>query len=137
MADLLAAGIWLNAPAGSDATAASPAGTGGHRQEHEHGLDNVDALCAELDWARLGHDLAVAEAEQGWQLAALVEHIDDVRGPQQLMRPSHAPGLHYMGAIPCIHPAVPGSSCAARRRQVNTHVFRLVSSMPHARRNAR
>ncbi|MFJ9641425.1 helix-turn-helix domain-containing protein [Streptomyces sp. NPDC101178] len=37
--DLLAPGFRLNAPAGPDATAASPAGTGDQHQEHQHGLD--------------------------------------------------------------------------------------------------
>lgn len=52
MDDLLAAGFRLNAPAGPDPTAASPAGTGGHHQEHQHGLDDVDALRAESAAAR-------------------------------------------------------------------------------------
>ncbi|MCX4657563.1 hypothetical protein AB0N56_36525 [Streptomyces microflavus] len=47
MDDLLAAGFRLNAPAGPDSTAASPAGAGGHHQEHQHGLDDVDALRVE------------------------------------------------------------------------------------------
>lgn len=61
MDDLLAAGFRLNAPAGPDATAASLAGTGGHRQDHDQG-DDVVALRRELAAARHGRQLAAPRA---------------------------------------------------------------------------
>ncbi|MCD9901195.1 helix-turn-helix domain-containing protein [Streptomyces sp. MT29] len=67
--DLLAAGFRLNAPAGPDATAASPAATGGHTRSSSTAQDDVGALRAELDRVRAEHVLAVAEAEHGRRLA--------------------------------------------------------------------
>ncbi|WP_031058650.1 helix-turn-helix transcriptional regulator [Streptomyces sp. NRRL F-5702] len=98
--DLLAAGFRLNAPAGPDATAASPAGTSGQRQKHQHDLGEVAALHAELERVRQEHALAVAEAEHGRQLAeaearhlraelaARVEHIADLQQTVRALMPA-------------------------------------------------
>lgn len=98
--DLLAAGFRLNAPAGPDATAASPAGTGERHQGHQHGLDDVAALRAELERVRQEHALAVAEAEHGRrlaeaearhlraELAARVEHIADLQQRVRALMPA-------------------------------------------------
>ncbi|MEQ4611608.1 helix-turn-helix domain-containing protein [Streptomyces cavourensis] len=72
---LLAAGFRLNGPVGPDAAAASPAGTGGHHQEHEQG-DAVAVLRAELAAERYGRQLAEADAEHlRAQLAARMEIV--------------------------------------------------------------
>ncbi|MFH8886707.1 hypothetical protein [Streptomyces californicus] len=97
---LLAAGFRLNAPAGPDATAASPTGTSSHHQEHQLGLDDVGALRAELERVRAEHALAVAEAEHGRrpaeaearhlraELAARVEHIADLQQTIRALMPA-------------------------------------------------
>ncbi|MFF6896102.1 helix-turn-helix transcriptional regulator [Streptomyces microflavus] len=77
--DLLAAGFRLNAPAGPDATSASPAGPSGHHQEHCSG-DQVAALRAELAAERHGRQLAEADAEHlRAQLAARVEIVEHLQ----------------------------------------------------------
>ncbi|MFD3657951.1 helix-turn-helix transcriptional regulator [Streptomyces sp. NPDC058620] len=95
--DLLAAGFRLKAPAGPDT-----AGTGGQRQEHQHGQDDVGALRAELERVRQEHALAVAEAEHGRQLAkaetrhlraelaARAEHIADLQQTVRALMPRHS-----------------------------------------------
>ncbi|MEU0382385.1 hypothetical protein ABZ093_34620 [Streptomyces cyaneofuscatus] len=68
-----------HAPAGPNATAASPAGTGGHHQEHEQG-DAVAVLGAELAAERYGRQLAEADAEHlRAQLAARMEVVEHLQ----------------------------------------------------------